>query len=45
MNKSGPKQTTLKLVFKKSLFFSKPHPYPSVYKGGILKAQDQGIIN
>jgi hypothetical protein len=45
MNKSGPKQATLKPVEKKFLFFSKSRPYPGVYKRGILKAQDQGIIN
>jgi hypothetical protein len=45
MNKSGPKQATLKLVEKKILYFSKPRPYPGIYKGGILKAQDQGIIS
>jgi hypothetical protein len=35
----------VKLAEKKSLFFSKLHPYPGVYKGGILKAHDQGIIS
>jgi hypothetical protein len=45
MSKSGPKQATLKPAEKKSLFFSKPRPYPGVYKGGTLKAQDQGIIS
>jgi hypothetical protein len=42
MSKSGPKQATLKSAEKKSLF---SRPYPGVYKGGILKAQDQGIIS
>jgi len=42
MSKSGPKQATLKPAEKKSLF---PRPYPGVYKGGTLKAQDQGIIS
>jgi hypothetical protein len=42
MSKSGPKQATLKPAEKKSLF---PRPYHGVYKGGTLKAQDQGIIS
>jgi hypothetical protein len=42
MNKSSSKQTPLKLT-KKNLYFSKPCPYPDIYKGGTLKAQ--GIIS
>jgi hypothetical protein len=37
--------SNLKIGRKKSLFFSKSRPYLGIYKGGTLKAQDQGIIS
>jgi hypothetical protein len=39
------KTNNFKTGRKKKLFFSKPRPYPSIYKGGTLKVQDQGITS